>query len=59
MSFTIRPDEAVALVGPNGAGKTTIVKLLTRLYDPDEGRYCSTAWTCANTTCRVCTPPSA
>jgi ATP-binding cassette subfamily B protein len=38
VSFTIRPDEAVALVGQNGAGKTTIVKLLTRLYDPDEGQ---------------------
>ena len=39
VSFKIRPDEAVALVGPNGAGKTTIVKLITRLYDPTEGRY--------------------
>ena len=38
VSFKIGPDEAVALVGPNGAGKTTIVKLLTRLYDPDEGQ---------------------
>jgi ATP-binding cassette subfamily B protein len=37
MSFTIRAGEAIALVGRNGAGKTTIVKLLTRLYDPDEG----------------------
>lgn len=38
VSFKIRPDEAVALVGQNGAGKTTIVKLLTRLYDPDSGQ---------------------
>jgi ATP-binding cassette subfamily B protein len=38
VSFTIHPDETVALVGQNGAGKTTIVKLLTRLYDPDEGQ---------------------
>ena len=37
VSFTIGAGEAVALVGSNGAGKTTIVKLLTRLYDPDEG----------------------
>ncbi len=37
VSFTIRAGESVALVGSNGAGKTTIVKLLTRLYDPDEG----------------------
>lgn len=26
------------MVGENGAGKSTIVKLLTRLYDPLEGR---------------------
>jgi ATP-binding cassette subfamily B protein len=38
VSFHIAPGEAIALVGRNGAGKTTIVKLLTRLYDPDEGQ---------------------
>jgi ATP-binding cassette subfamily B protein len=38
IDLVIRPGEVVALVGSNGAGKTTIVKLLCRLYDPDEGR---------------------
>jgi ATP-binding cassette subfamily B protein len=38
LSFSLRPDESIALVGENGAGKTTLVKLLARLYDPDEGR---------------------
>jgi ATP-binding cassette, subfamily B, bacterial len=30
--------EKIALVGENGAGKTTLTKLLSRLYDPTEGR---------------------
>ena len=34
----IQPGEKIALVGPNGAGKTTLIKLLTRLYDPTEGK---------------------
>jgi ATP-binding cassette subfamily B protein len=38
LTFTLQPGERVALVGENGAGKTTLVKLLARLYDPDEGR---------------------
>jgi ATP-binding cassette, subfamily B, bacterial len=37
-SFTLEPGERVALIGENGQGKTTIVKLITRLYDPTEGR---------------------
>ena len=38
LNFTLHPGETLALVGENGAGKTTLVKLLARLYDPDEGR---------------------
>ncbi|MEO6396308.1 MAG: ABC transporter ATP-binding protein [Devosia sp.] len=37
-NLTIKAGETVALVGENGAGKTTIVKLMTRLYEAEEGR---------------------
>ena len=38
LDFLLHPGERVALVGQNGEGKTTIVKLITRLYDPEEGQ---------------------
>jgi ATP-binding cassette subfamily B protein len=38
LSFSLKVGEKLALVGENGSGKTTLVKLLARLYDPDEGR---------------------
>jgi ATP-binding cassette subfamily B protein len=34
----LKPGSVVAIVGENGAGKTTLVKLLCRMYLPDEGR---------------------
>ena len=38
ISLTIPAGAVIALVGENGAGKTTLVKLLTRMYEPTEGR---------------------
>lgn len=38
INLHIRPGESLALVGQNGSGKTTLIKLLTRLYAPDQGR---------------------
>ncbi|MCC7371753.1 MAG: ABC transporter ATP-binding protein [Chloroflexi bacterium] len=38
VSLQIPAGATVAIVGENGAGKTTLVKLLTRLYEPTDGR---------------------
>lgn len=38
VNLRIAPGKKIAFVGENGAGKTTLTKLLTRLYDPTEGR---------------------
>ena len=38
LSFRIAPGEHVALVGPTGSGKTTVIRLLCRLYEPQQGR---------------------
>jgi ATP-binding cassette, subfamily B, bacterial len=38
VDLVITPGESVALVGATGSGKSTIARLLSRFYDPTEGR---------------------
>ena len=39
VDFEVRAGEVVGLVGDNGAGKSTLVKILSGIYEPDEGRF--------------------
>lgn len=38
VDLALAPGEVVALVGPSGSGKSTVASLLSRFYDPEEGR---------------------
>jgi len=37
VDFTLNKSEIVALMGDNGAGKSTLIKIITGVYQPDEG----------------------
>ncbi len=38
VSFEVATGEVFTIIGPNGAGKTTIFNLVSRIYDPSDGR---------------------
>jgi ABC-type polysaccharide/polyol phosphate transport system ATPase subunit len=38
VTLDARPGEALGIIGPNGAGKSTVLKLLTKILRPTEGR---------------------
>jgi lipopolysaccharide transport system ATP-binding protein len=38
VSFEVRQGDALGIIGPNGAGKSTILKLLSRILKPTQGR---------------------
>jgi branched-chain amino acid transport system ATP-binding protein len=38
VSFEVEAGQVFTIIGPNGAGKTTIFNLVSRIYDPSQGR---------------------
>lgn len=38
LSFVAKQNEVTAFVGPSGCGKTTVLRLISRLYDYDNGK---------------------
>src|SRR3989441_462409 len=44
VTFSVEPEEKVALIGRNGSGKTTLLRLLAGLDEPDGGDVARVRW---------------
>src|SRR3989442_11204008 len=44
VTFSVEPQEKVALIGRNGSGKTTLLRLLAGLDEPDGGDVARVRW---------------
>ena len=38
VTFDVEQGQVFTIIGPNGAGKTTVFNLISRIYDPSEGK---------------------
>jgi ATP-binding cassette, subfamily B, multidrug efflux pump len=38
ISFEVKPGQTTAIIGSTGSGKSTLIQLITRFFDPKEGR---------------------
>ena len=59
VALEIPQGQMVGIIGRSGAGKSTLLRMINRLIDPSEGRFCSTARKCPRCAARRCAAGSA